>query len=151
MVDKNMTKPNKPEENKKGNYEIGRAKNYFAYKVKRAMKPNKPAWEKEFDRRIDIDNYPELHEGNSLLTSYDGVIEEWVESKYELDRGKTKEFIRTLLDTQKRQMIAIIEKQEYMIDVSDPDCILDLTGQLDLIGKAVADIKSQIIKELQSY
>lgn len=53
---------------------------------------NKPAWEKEFERRTDPNNYKN-GEGDSLLFSFDGKLEWYPESPYELDHSKVKAFI----------------------------------------------------------
>ena len=73
------------------------------------------AWEEEFDRKVDSDNYKKEEKwGHDLVTPNDSLFdpEGYPESNFEIDPEKVKDFIRTLRQKDKERLMEGLDKIE---------------------------------------
>ena len=63
----------------------------------------------EFRKRIDSDNYPDKKEGDCLLICWDGELEPYVESEYELSPQRIEDFVLNALKSQREELVKKIE------------------------------------------
>jgi len=77
------------------------------------------AWEEEFDRKVDSDNYKKEEKwGHDLVTPNDSLFdpEGYPESNFEIDPEKVKDFIRTLRQKDKERLMEGVCKMKHEID-----------------------------------